>query len=172
WTAIVIYGVVNDYTVLADSAHPLAAAAMTFMGKTGTDIITVGGLLATATSVHAVMAAGMKIPYSWSWDKIAPQELSRVSRRFRTPHWSLATLYVISAALTFWSGGLDQAIAIATFSYLIAYFTVALAAGHLYLNRPEVAAHAAFQPGRWLYVTVIIAACGSLTLITQAAHWP
>lgn len=171
WTAIVIYGLVSDYTVLANSGEPLSTAAKTFLGEIGVAVITVGGLLATATSVHAVMAAGIKIPYSWSWDKIAPPQLSTVSRRFRTPHWSLVTLYVISAALTFWSGGLEAALSLATFAYLIAYLTVALAVGHLYLNRPDTASRAAFHPGRWLYVTVIIAALGSLLLLSQAANW-
>ena len=72
------------------------------------------------------MAAGIKMPYSWSWDEVFPKQFSAVSQRFGTPHYSLVTLYVVAAALTFWSDGLDEAIVIATFSYLIAYSTVSL----------------------------------------------
>lgn len=173
-TAVVIYGVVSDYTVLSDSAEPLATAAATFLGGYATAFVAVGGLLATATTVHAVMAAAIKIPYSWSWDGVFPRQFSTVSERFRTPHWSLLTLYVAASALTFWSGGLDQIIAIATFSYLIAYLAVSLAAGYLYLKRADedsLASQAAFQPGAWFYLTIPVAILGSAGTITQAANW-
>lgn len=173
-TALVIYGVVSDYTVLADSAEPLATAASTFLGGYATAFVAVGGLLATATTVHAVMAAAIKIPYSWSWDGVFPGQFSTVSERFRTPHWSLLTLYVAASALTFWSGGLDQVIAIATFSYLIAYLAVSLAAGYLYFKRADedsLASQASFQPGAWFYLTIPVAILGSAGTITQAANW-
>lgn len=171
-TAVVIYGVVDSYTVLADSAKPLSTAAETFLGGTGTTIVAIGGLLATATSVHAVMAAAIKIPYSWSWDGIFPKWFSTVSGRFRTPHWSLLTMYIAASALLFWTTGLDQAIAIATFSYLIAYFVVSIAAGYLYMKGGVLASRAAYSPGRWFYVPVVVAALGTAILITQAANWP
>ncbi|SDK83751.1 Amino acid permease [Modicisalibacter muralis] len=170
-TAVVIYGVVNDYTVLADSARPLATAANVFLGEYAVAVVAIGGLLATATSVHAVMAAGIKIPYAWSWDSLFPQWFSTVSKRFRTPHWSLLTLYAAACALTFWSGGLDRAIAIATFSYLIAYLAVSLAAGYIYLKRADMASRAAFQPGGWFYVPIVVAVLGSGAIISQAANW-
>jgi amino acid transporter len=170
-TAAVIYGVVGDYTVLANSDRPLATAAEAFLGDVGTGVVAFGGLLATASSVHAVMAAGIKMPYSWSWDRVFPKQFSAVSDRFNTPHWSLLTLYAVSAGLTFWSSGLAQAIAIATFSYLIAYLTVSLTAGYVYVTRADIAARAAFQPGGWFYASVVVAAIGSAALITQAANW-
>jgi amino acid transporter len=170
-TAVVIYGVVNDYTVLAESDRPLSTAASMFLGEFGTTVVSIGGLLATATSVHAVMGAGIKIPYSWSWDKVFPLQFSTVSERFRTPHWSLLTLYLCAALLTFWSSGLDQAIAIATFSYLIAYLAVSLAAAYLYLSGGDLASRAAFQPGPWFYGALVIGILGAAGLITQAANW-
>ncbi len=173
-TAVVIYGVVSDYTVLSDSAEPLATAAQTFLGGYATAIVAIGGLLATASTVHAVMAAAIKIPYSWSWDGVFPERFSRVSERFRTPHWSLITLYIAASALVFWSGGLGQVVAIATFSYLIAYLAVSLAAGYLYLKRADTdspASRAAFQPGAWFYLTIPVAVLGSVGTITQAANW-
>ncbi|RLM52654.1 APC family permease, partial [Halorubrum sp. Atlit-26R] len=101
-TAGVIYGVVGDYTVLANSARPLSTAAEVFLGDIGTAIVGIGGLLATASSVHAVMGAGIKMPYSWAWDEVFPKKFSAVSDRFGTPHWSLLTLYVVASGLTFW----------------------------------------------------------------------
>ncbi|MFC6725252.1 APC family permease [Halobium palmae] len=168
WTAAVIYGVVADYTVLANSDRPLATAAQAFLGDLGITIVAVGGLLATASSVHAVMAAGIKMPYSWSWDGIFPKQFSQVSERFNTPHWSLLTLYAVASVLVFWSTGLTQAIAIATFSYLIAYFSVSLTAGYVFARRPEIAERAAFDPGRWIYLPVVVAVLGSGALLTQA----
>ncbi|GAB3672560.1 APC family permease [Salinisphaera aquimarina] len=170
-TAVVIYGIVDDYTVLADSERPLATAADAFLGEYATAIVAIGGLLATASSVHAVMAAAIKMPYSWSWDGIFPRSFSAVSRRFRTPHWSLLMLYVVASALTFWSDGLDKALSIATFSYLIAYLTVSITVGYVYLKRPDLAAQAAFRPGAWFYIPLFVAIVGSFALLTQAANW-
>ena len=168
WTSAVIYGVVGDYTVLADSARPLATAAEVFLGESGTAIVAVGGLLATASSVHAVMAAGIKMPYSWAWDEVFPKMFSSVSDRFGTPHWSLITLYLVASALTFWSSGLDQAIAIATFSYLIAYCAVSITVLYILVTGSDLIGRAGFNGGTVLWVTAFVGALGSGALLTEA----
>lgn len=131
-----------------------------------------GGFDTTIVAIGGLLAAAIKIPYSWSWDGIFPKWFSTVNDRFRTPHWSLLTMYIAASALLFWTTGLDQAIAIATFSYLIAYFVVSIAAGYLYMKGGVLASRAAYNPGRWFYVTVVVAALGTALLITQAANWP
>ncbi|WP_158055488.1 APC family permease [Halorussus halophilus] len=168
WTAAVIYGVVADYTVLADSARPLATAAQAFLGDAGISVVAFGGMLATASSVHAVMAAGIKMPYSWSWDEVFPQKFSEVSDRFGTPHWSLATLYVVAAGLTFWSSGLNQALAIATFSYLIAYASVSGTLLYARLSRPDLVEQAGFDFGWLTPITGIVGVLGAVGLLTEA----
>jgi APA family basic amino acid/polyamine antiporter len=171
WTAAVIYGVVGDYTVLANSERPLATAAEAFLGNSATAVVAFGGLLATASSVHAVMAAGIKMPYSWSWDEVFPKQFSAVSQRFGTPHYSLATLYVVAAALTFWSNGLDEALVIATFSYLIAYATVSLTLLYVRASRPDLVEQAGFDYGWLTPVTGVVAALGAVGLLTKAANF-
>lgn len=167
-TSVVIYGVVSDYTVLANSARPLATAAEAFLGDTGTTIVAIGGLLATASSVHAVMAAGIKMPYSWAWDEVFPKKFSEVSDRFGTPHWSLLTLYLVASGLTFWSTGLSQAIGIATFSYLIAYASVSVTVLYVLLTGSSLADEAGFSRPLLLGVTGLVGALGAGGLITQA----
>jgi APA family basic amino acid/polyamine antiporter len=167
-TSVVIYGVVGDYTVLANSARPLATAAEAFMGDLGTTIVAVGGLLATASSVHAVMAAGIKMPYSWAWDEVFPKKFSEVSDRFGTPHWSLLTLYAVASGLTFWSTGLSQAIAIATFSYLIAYAAVSVTVLYVLLTGSSLAQEAGFTRPLLLGATGVVGAVGAGGLLTQA----
>ena len=171
WTAIVIYGVVNDWTVLANSARPLATAGEAFLPFNATAIVAFGGLLATTSSVHAVMAAAIKMPYSWGWDQIFPQWFSEVNDRWRTPHWSLLVTYVGAVLLTFWSGGLSQAIGIATFSYLIAYFTVSLTVGYIYLYRPHLHEQSAIDFGGWHLFSVAVAVVGSGALLTVGKAW-
>ncbi|ELZ80147.1 amino acid permease [Haloferax sp. Atlit-6N] len=167
-TAAVIYGVVGDYTVLANSARPLSTAAEVFLGDIGTAIVGVGGLLATASSVHAVMAAGIKMPYSWAWDEVFPKKFSAVSDRFGTPHWSLLTLYVVAAGLTFWSTGLSQAIAIATFSYLIAYAAVSITVLYVLYSRTDLRSEAGFSRPSLLTVTGLVGSLGAVGLLTEA----
>ncbi|MFC6824591.1 APC family permease [Halopelagius fulvigenes] len=168
WTSAVIYGVVSNYTVLANSARPLATAAEAFLGDSATAIVAFGGLLATASSVHAVMAAGIKMPYSWAWDEVFPKWFSSVSDRFGTPHWSLLTLYVVASALTFWSTGLSQAIAIATFSYLIAYAAVSITVLYILWTDSRLAESAGFTRPTLLSVTGLVGGLGSVGLLTQA----
>lgn len=168
WTAGIIYGTVGDYTVLANSARPLATAAETFLGDIGTAIVAFGGLLATASSVHAVMAAGIKMPYSWAWDEVFPKQFVAVSDWFGTPHFSLFTLYAVASGLTFWSTGLNQAIAIATFSYLIAYFTVSVTVLYILVSDSPLAEDASFDLGYGLFATALIAILGSGALLTKA----
>jgi APA family basic amino acid/polyamine antiporter len=167
-TSVVIYGVVSDYTVLANSARPLATAAEAFMGDLGTTIVAVGGLLATASSVHAVMAAGIKMPYSWAWDEVFPKKFSEVSDRFGTPHWSLLTLYAVASGLTFWSTGLSQAIAIATFSYLIAYAAVSVTVLYVLWTGSSLAQEAGFTRPLLLGGTGVVGTVGAGGLLTQA----
>ena len=167
-TSAVIYGVVSDYTVLANSARPLSTAAEAFMGDVGTTIVAIGGLLATASSVHAVMAAGIKMPYSWAWDEVFPKQFSAVSDRFGTPHWSLLTLYFVAAGLTFWSTGLSQAIAIATFSYLIAYAAVSVTVLYILWTGSGLAEQAGFTRPIVLSVTGLVGGLGAAGLLTQA----
>lgn len=168
WTAAVIYGVVADYTVLAESARPLADAAEMFLGPSGSAIVAIGGLLATASSVNAVMAAGIKMPYSWSWDGVFPRWFSAVNDRFGSPHWSLVTLYVVSSLLTFYTAGLDQVLKIATFSYLIAYFAVSVTLLYARFYRTELIEQAGFDLGGGLYLSGGIGVLGSFALLTQA----
>lgn len=168
WTAVVIYGVVADYTVLANSARPLATAGAVFLPFNALAIVAIGGLLATASSVHAVMAAGNKLPYAWSWDRIFPHWFVEVNDRWHTPHWSLAMLYVVAVGLTIWSTGLDEVLAIAVFSYVLAYFAVSLSTGYVHWSRPDLAARAGFDLGRWMTLPVGIGCLGSLLVITEA----
>lgn len=171
WTAVVIYGVVDDWRVLAESARPLATAGDVFLPFNATVIVAFGGLLATTSSVHAVMAAAIKMPYAWGWDQIFPTWFSQVNDRWRTPHYSLLITYLGAVALTFWSSGLGQAIAIATFSYLIAYFTVSITVGYIYLSRPELHEQSAIDFGGWHLVSVVVAVLGSGALLTVGKAW-
>jgi amino acid transporter len=157
--------------VLANSARPLATAAAEFLPFNATAVVAFGGLLATASSVHAVMAAGVKMPYSWAWDEVFPRWFAAVSDRFGTPHFSLFTLWAVATALTFWSQGLNQALAIATFSYLIAYLTVSLTLLYVYFAEPGLRSQAAFDYGAALVASGVVAVLGAGLLITQAADW-
>ena len=98
---------VNAWFVLSGATLVLLAFGQ---GLAGGIAGSFGGLLATASSVHAVMAAGIKLPYCWGWDEVFPARFSAVNDRWRTPHWSLLTLFVVSTGLTFWTSGLDQVI--------------------------------------------------------------
>jgi amino acid transporter len=117
------------------------------------------------------MAAGVKMPYSWAWDEVFPRWFASVSDRFGTPHFSLVTLWAVATGLTLWTTGLNQAIAIATFSYLIAYLTVSGTLLYVYFRKPGLRSEAAFDYGALLVGSGLIAVLGAGLLLTQAASW-
>ena len=96
-------GVLNAQE-LSGSLAPLALGARAALGLPGEIVIGVAAFLAYATTGNAGILAASRSPLAMSRDGLAPEFLSRTSRRFRTPHTSIAatTLFMVFA-ITFLS---------------------------------------------------------------------
>ncbi|HOQ19303.1 MAG TPA: amino acid permease, partial [Methanothermobacter thermautotrophicus] len=108
-TNAVILGLV-PWRVLASSSAPLTVAGYSLMGGLGALILTAGAVFSIAGSEEAGMLTTARLLFAMSEDGFLPGFLSRVHRRFGTPHVSILVqnLTALAAALTGTVSGLIE----------------------------------------------------------------
>jgi len=108
-TNAVILGLV-PWRVLASSTAPLTVAGYSLMGGIGALILTAGAVFSIAGSEEAGMLTTARLLFAMSEDGFLPGFLSRVHRRFGTPHMSILVqnLTALLAALTGTVSGLIE----------------------------------------------------------------
>ena len=132
--SFIAFGVV-PYAALVGSKMPVATAAKTFL-PFGTQIVAIGAIAAFLTTINACMLVPSRILYVFAKDRVAPSLLSKVSRRFGTPHISL-TINVVLSLFLVWTHTLTYLIAISLQTLLILYATECLALALLpWVNKP------------------------------------
>jgi len=95
-TVFVVVGVSPPNDLMAnDMLTPMALAARQFAGQWGELALAVVAVFALASMANAGILSSSRFPFAMSRDELAPQQLSSVSSRFKTP--------VVSVLLT---GGL------------------------------------------------------------------
>jgi mannitol/fructose-specific phosphotransferase system IIA component (Ntr-type) len=94
----VVVGVVDGEELVASYA-PVALAASKFTGTAGFLVLSVGAMTAFVTTANGGILAASRSPLAMSRDSFLPAALSRVSKRFGTPHYSilLTSLFMIEA---------------------------------------------------------------------------
>jgi len=89
-----------DGNKLSGSLVPLSLGAKVSMGTAGTVALGIAALLAFATTANSGILAASRSPMAMSRDGLLPEVFSRINRRFRTPHLSIAlTTIFISAVI-------------------------------------------------------------------------
>lgn len=91
---------IGTFPALAQSEKPLAEAAGSFMGPTGSVIIAAGAIISVAGTLNAIMLVGSRLPYAFSQEKQFPALFSFIHPRYRTPTWSLLLFMLISIAVS------------------------------------------------------------------------
>jgi amino acid transporter len=79
---------------LMNSERPLADASYTFLGALGPTMISAAALIGIFGTLNVIMLACTRLPFAMAAHGQLPVFLSRVHRRFRTPHVSI----LVSAA--------------------------------------------------------------------------
>lgn len=126
--SFVAFGVV-PYAILVNSKMPVAEAAKSFL-PFGSQIVAIGAIAAFLTTINACMLVPSRILYVFAKDRVAPSSLSKVSKRFGTPHISL-TINVALSLFLVWTHTLSYLIAISLQTLIILYATECLALGLL-----------------------------------------
>jgi basic amino acid/polyamine antiporter, APA family len=83
-TIIVAVGTLNSVS-LSGSLTPIADSAKNIFGTPGFVIISVAGLLAFITTANAGIMSASRYPLALSRDKLLPQSISKVNKKFQTP---------------------------------------------------------------------------------------
>jgi amino acid transporter/mannitol/fructose-specific phosphotransferase system IIA component (Ntr-type) len=80
---------VLDARVLQSSLTPLTEGARAFGGTFGLVALSIGAILAFVSTANAGIMAASRYPLALSRDALLPEFLSKINRRFNTPHVSI-----------------------------------------------------------------------------------
>ncbi|HEY7546974.1 MAG TPA: APC family permease [Blastocatellia bacterium] len=168
--SLVAFGTV-PYRELAQSSHAMSDAARTFLPWWGGAVVTIGALMAFTTSLNATLFVPSRILYIFGEERVLPQWLASVSRRFRTPWLSLVVNTVIALALL-WTRRFDYVLNIALVAMFLIYGLHSAAMIALPFIRPALykTAEVKLRPALIvLFGAVSVASMAYLTVVTIAS---
>ncbi|TRO53665.1 amino acid permease, partial [Candidatus Bathyarchaeota archaeon] len=123
---IVAVGLVGS-TELASSNSPLAKAMGATENPIAVQVVSFGGLLATASVLLTAILGVSRMAYSMSRRGDLPQILAKLNPRFCTPHYSIWIVGILMAVLVLFFN-LTGVVAVSTFGALFYYAFTNLAA--------------------------------------------
>ena len=112
---------------LADSNSPLAQAISVTGSPLAVQVVTFGGLLATASVLLTAILGVSRMAYSMARRKDVPQALAKLHHRFSTPYFSIWAVGVVMAVLVLFFD-LTGVVAVSTFGALFYYALTNVAA--------------------------------------------
>jgi APA family basic amino acid/polyamine antiporter len=111
---------IGTFPGLAGSQKPLADAAAQFMGGPGGAIISAGALISITGNLNIVLLSGSRVPFAMAEQKQLPAFVSRVHRRFFTPHVAILITALVMLVLTL-SATFIRALTISAIARLVTY---------------------------------------------------
>ena len=161
---IVIYTLMGLVTIGAVPSsvcanQPLSVAAGAFMPPGLALFFTVGGgLLALATTINATFMFASRYILVFAEDGVFPKALSGVNKRFGTPHWGLAIMFVLSlATLPLGASSFEVLAYTASIGSIVLLFPILISAMRFPRKMPEAYARAPFKlKGIWLWIVPIL----------------
>jgi len=157
---------VANHPALGSSASPIAQAASYFMGRTGSNVITIGAVISTIGTMLALVLAGPRILFAMALERQMPSLFERVHSTFRTPHAAILFFAATAAAIAL-SGKFAELATLSAMARLITY--IGTAAALLQLRRKKPSPQTFRVPGgAFLPVLVILISVYLLTAATKA----
>jgi APA family basic amino acid/polyamine antiporter len=156
---VVAVGLVSA-PALATSTSPLTAAMDATGNMLAAQVISVGGLVATASVLLTAILGVSRMEYSMARGKDLPQVLSHVHRKFGTPTYAIVATGVVMAVLVLFVD-LTSVVALGTFALLFNYSITNVAAYRLkHQNR---------RYHRAIHVTALVSCILLLSLVLVEA---
>ena len=113
-------------------------------------------IIAIASTIHAMILAYSRNLFSASRDYLLPKFISKLNKRYNTPHWSI-TIFIIGAlALLFFQANLLDLSIIISFTGSITGLIVAYLPIKLEKKYPEIYEESRFKLKRGLLVFVVV----------------
>jgi len=75
--------------VFFSSHTPISSGAKVFAGTPGLILLSLGGILAFISTANAGILSASRTPMAMARDNLVPPFFSRISKKFRTPHYSI-----------------------------------------------------------------------------------
>lgn len=116
---IVAVGLVGS-TELEDSYSPLSQAISATGSPLAVQVVSIGGLLATASVLLTAILGVSRMAYSMARKKDLPQVLAKLHQKFSTPHYAIWVVGILMAALVLFFD-LTGVVAVSTFGALFYY---------------------------------------------------
>jgi APA family basic amino acid/polyamine antiporter len=116
---IVAVGLVGSNS-LADSNSPLAEAISVTGSPLAVQVVSFGGLLATASVLLTAILGVSRMAYSMARRRDLPQVLAKLNQKFYTPHYSICVVGILMAVLVLFFD-LTGVVAVSTFGALFYY---------------------------------------------------
>jgi len=154
---------------LGKVSAPMAEAASRYLPFSAAAVVTIGALMAIATSLNATMLVPSRVAIMLADDRVAPRWIGRVSERTGTPIVGL-TITLAAALILLLSGQISLALNIAVFALVILYLLHSVALLLLPRLNPELFAQVTVRIPLWLQramaILSIVAMAAILTQLT------
>ena len=152
--------------IYANSTTPLQDAANYFMGPVGGIVVSIGGIVATLSTINGSMAGATRIAYALSRNDLLPSVFKKIHAKFRSPFTALA-LTTMLAVLFVLTRSVDFIVYAIALGYSITAIMVALALIRLRRTEPHL-----YHPFKVpLYPYVPIAAIVTLCFMIVTMSW-
>lgn len=135
-TAISVVSIV-PYSTIAASQEPLSVVAIAAVGPVGGWIISFIALFATANTVLIMLIVTSRMIYGMARDKALPQSLSKISKKHKTPTYSVLITMILVIAMLF-LGDIDIVAHATVFGVLVNFILVNISLIALRRNKPDV----------------------------------
>ena len=134
--SVVAFGVLPGAQLRASSA-PMATVASRYLPVGAAAFVTLGAVMALATSLNATMLVPSRIAIMLAEDRLAPRLLGAISARTGTPVIGLTITLIVALTLLI-SGRIGLALNIAVFALVVLYFLHSFALLMLPRANPEL----------------------------------
>ncbi|MFX0029944.1 MAG: APC family permease [Candidatus Hermodarchaeota archaeon] len=136
FTAIAVVKIL-PYNLVGESEAPLKDVATEILGDAGGIIMSSIALFATANTVLIMLIVTSRMMYGMARDKALPEELSRISQKYRTPFISVLLTMVFTMVPIFF-GDITLVAHATVFGVLINFFLVNLSLIALRRSKPDL----------------------------------
>jgi APA family basic amino acid/polyamine antiporter len=117
---------IGTFPGLADSARPLADAAVGFMGPVGGAVIAAGALVSVTGTLNTIVLVGPRLLFAMAEQKQLPSVFAATHPRYKTPYVAILVSSVVMLVLTL-QGSFVTSLTISTVIRLITYAATCVA---------------------------------------------
>jgi len=142
------------WTELGDTVAPLATAAATFLPRWTASLISLGALLAAATTLNGILLSQSRDIFALAKDRVLPRTFAHIHSRFDSPDRAILAMGVIAVIAVMLGASITQYATLAVMCYMVIQILASIAVLLMPQRSPERFEQSEFRLGRfWRIVT-------------------